>query len=282
MAVVHDHWSTQNRVEHRAASRASITTVRDGADEVTAGRALASVAPMGRFDPTKAAGRLAGTVRGTDWKARAKQAVQTLKDEYEAGKRGDDGPVQPIWASPKEQLDAVLDLLRGARSDASAPPADSPAPASSQSSDETSPGATAPERTGPTTDPGEAAGDAVGDAAADAAADEVAAALRGVDWSKVRTATAERSSDAARTVKAMAEQVDWAKVQPVAAQVSTALIAAVASGQLGVGGRLGSTVARAIVDQGGLGQRVARRIPAEQLAVPAELRQVIDTTAREG
>lgn len=229
---------------------------------------------MGRFDPTKAAGRLAGTVRGTDWKGRAKQAVQTLKDEYEAGKRGEDGPVQPIWASPKEQLDAVLDLLRGARGDTPGSPADEPVPTPPRSQEDTSPGSAAPE-------PAAAASDAA-DAAADSAADEVAAALRGVDWAKVRTATAERSGDAARTVKAMAEQVDWAKVQPVAAQVSTALIAAVASGQLGVGGRLGSTVARAIVDQGGLGQRVARRIPADQLAVPAELRRVIDTTAREG
>jgi hypothetical protein len=222
---------------------------------------------MGRFDPTKAAGRLAGTVRSTDWKGRAKQAVQTLKDEYEAGKRGDDGPVQPIWASPREQLDAVLDLLRGARADSPESPAGTPDPTSSVIHAD---GA----------DLADQADHA--DEGADEVADEVAAALRGVDWAKVRAATAERSGDAARTVKAMAEQVDWAKVQPVAAQVSTALIAAVASGQLGVGGRLGSTVARAIVDQGGLGQRVARRIPADQLPVPAELRRVIDTTAREG
>jgi hypothetical protein len=228
---------------------------------------------MGRFDPTKAAGRLAGTVRGTDWKGRAKQAVQTLKDEYEAGKRGDDGPVQPIWASPKGQLDAVLDLLRGARADAPGSPAGTPDPTSSMIH---------PDAADLADQADQADHAAHTDATADEVADEVAAALRGVDWAKVRSATAERSGDAARTVKAMAEQVDWAKVQPVAAQVSTALIAAVASGQLGVGGRLGSTVARAIVDQGGLGQRVARRIPADQLPVPAELRRVIDTTAREG
>jgi hypothetical protein len=55
----------------------------------------------------------------------------------------------------------------------------------------------------------------------------------------------------------------------------------VASGQLGVGGRLGSTVARAIVDQGGLGQQVAKRVNAQQLAVPNDLRRIIDSTARE-
>jgi hypothetical protein len=125
-------------------------------------------------------------------------------------------------------------------------------------------------------------GDPMADAAAfDADADEVADALRRVDWTRVRTATTERSADAARTVRAMAEQVDWTRVQPVAAQVSSALIAAVASGQLGVGGRLGTTVARAIVDQGGLGQQVAARVASQHLAVPAELRRVIDATARD-
>ena len=79
----------------------------------------------------------------------------------------------------------------------------------------------------------------------------------------------------------MAEQVDWSKVTPVATQVSTALIAAVASGQLGVGGRLGSTVARAIVDQGGLGRQVAARVATREVDVPAEVRRVIDTTARD-
>lgn len=211
---------------------------------------------MARFDPVSSAGKLMGKARGTDWKGRAKQAVQTLKDEYEAGKRGDDAPAQPIWASPKEQLDAVVQLLRGARD--GAPDPDDPHDVRHTD---------APDPPDPT--------DVDGDA------DAVAEALRGVDWSKVRAATSERGTEAARTVRTMAEQVDWAKVQPVAAQVSTALIAAVASGQLGVGGRLGSAVARAIVDQGGLAQRVARRVPGEQLAVPVELRQVIDTTARE-
>jgi hypothetical protein len=78
-------------------------------------------------------------------------------------------------------------------------------------------------------------------------------------------------------MKAMADQVDWAKVQPVAAQVSSALIAAVASGRLPVGGRLTSTVARAIVDQGGLAQRVGQTVES----LPPDFREVIDTTATE-
>ncbi|MFN6122522.1 MAG: hypothetical protein ACK5CE_23155 [Actinomycetes bacterium] len=231
---------------------------------------------MGRFDPAAKAARLAQQVRTTDWKGRAKQAVQTLKDEYEAGKRGDDTPAQPIWASPREQLDAVLGLLR------SAAPAPAPAPATASDPADTANTADV-ERDERRVEPVELADDrpAQDAAAFDADADEVAEALRRVDWTRVRAATAERSSDAARTVRAMAEQVDWTLVQPVAAQVSSALIAAVASGQLGVGGRLGTTVARAIVDQGGLGQHVAARVASQHLAVPAELRRVIDATARD-
>jgi hypothetical protein len=113
---------------------------------------------------------------------------------------------------------------------------------------------------------------------ADAA--EVASAMRGIDWSAVRTATSERTSDAARVMRSAAEHVDWAKVQPVAAQVSSALIAAVASGRLPVGGRLGSTVARAIVDQG-LAQRVAGQLRDEPEAMPPDFRHAIETTSRE-
>jgi hypothetical protein len=215
---------------------------------------MAPADPVDPAGPSGAARRLARSVRATDWKGRVKQAAQTLKDEYEAGKRGDDTPAQPIWASPKEQLDGVLGLLKSAA--ASVVPS---------ASDQV----------------GAAPAEHVDDETIAADADQVAEALRGVDWSTVSAAAAERTSDAARTVKAMADQVDWAKVQPVAAQVSSALIAAVASGQLGVGGRLGSTVARAIVDQGGLGQQVAKRVTAQQLAVPSDLRRIIDSTARE-
>src|SRR5262249_5292851 len=109
----------------------------------------------------------------------------------------------------------------------------------------------------------------------DAGAKDVAEALGRVDWAQVRADTARRTGDAARAMKAMAGQVDWAKVQPAAAQVSNALIHAVASGRLPVGGRLTNTVARAIVDQGGLAQRVAANLDQP----PPDFREVIDTTA---
>jgi hypothetical protein len=227
---------------------------------------------MARFDPASAAGRLARSVKAADWKARVTQAAHTLKDEYDAGKRGDDTPAQPIWSSPKEQLDAVLGLLRSA---ASGSPSDGPDTSDTPDTPDTS------DTPDTVTGVDGSAGEQRSDDALAADADEVAEALRGVDWASVKSAAAERTGDAARTVKAMADQVDWAKVQPVAAQVSSALIAAVASGQLGMGGRLGSTVARAIVDQGGLGQQVAKRMSAHQLPVPADLRRIIDTTAHE-
>jgi hypothetical protein len=115
----------------------------------------------------------------------------------------------------------------------------------------------------------------------DADAGNVAEALRGVDWAGVRAATAQRTNDATRAMRSMAEQVDWAKVQPVAAHVSSALIAAVATGQIGVGGRLGSTVVRAIADQAGLAQRVAQKLGAEEVPLPPDFRKAIDVTADE-
>jgi hypothetical protein len=59
------------------------------------------------------------------------------------------------------------------------------------------------------------------------------------------------------------------------------LIAAVASGQIGVGGRLGSTVVRAIADQAGLAQRVASTLDAEHAPLPPDFRDAIDVTAQE-
>jgi hypothetical protein len=234
---------------------------------------MAPADPADPAGPSGAARRLARSVRAADWKGRVKQAAQTLKDEYQAGKRGDDAPAQPIWASPKEQLDGVLGLLRSAAAMVGSSASGSSS-ASGGSSESGASGESGESSASATTEP-------VDEATIAADAEQVAEALRGVDWTSVSAAAAERTNDAARTVKAMADQVDWAKVQPVAAQVSSALIAAVASGQLGVGGRFGSTVARAIVDQGGLGQQVAKRVNAQQLAVPNDLRRIIDSTARE-
>jgi hypothetical protein len=217
-------------------------------------------------DPARSAGRAVGALASGRWKAKARQAAATLKSEYEAGKQGDTSPAAPIWSTPKEQLDALIGLLRTSKA---APNVEQDRSAAHDRAPG-SPDAATPERAGMTEDV---------DTAADAA--EVTAALRTVDWAGVRAATSERTGEAAKAMKAMADQVDWSRVQPVAAQISTALIAAVASGQVPIGGRLGGTVARAIADQSGLGQRVARNLQSEQATPPPDFRGAIEAVSRE-
>lgn len=185
---------------------------------------------MARLDPGASARWLS---------RRAKQAATSLKSEYEAGKRGDETPTEPIFPTPREQLAALKALIVGA------PPDRDPAPAVADDI---------------------AAGDDADDAA------EVASALRGVDWQQVRAATAERTGEAAEAMRTMARQVDWAKVQPVAAQVSSALIAAVAAGRLPVAGRLGPLVAKALTDRGALAQRVGDSFTSDAGDLPPDFR----------
>jgi hypothetical protein len=224
-----------------------------------------SVDAVASGDAGRRTARLAASLSPAALKRRATDAAAVLKAEYEAGKRGDDDtPVTPLWASPKEQLDAVIALLRSARD---------PAPVPHHHDDDAAAG----------TDTSDSASDAA-DASATAANDDaatVAAAMRGVDWAAVKSATAERGADATRVMRAMADQVDWTKVQPVAGQVTSALIAAVASGQLPVGGRIGGSVARAIVDQGGLGQRLTQRVTDDGAPLPPDFRPVIEATGVE-
>jgi hypothetical protein len=162
-----------------------------------------------------------------------------LKAEHAAGRAGDESPAQPVWPTPREQLEAVKRLFRA------------------------SPAKTV----------------ALDDGGLDSDAHEVAEALRGVDWAEVRAAAAGRTNDVTRTMRAMADHVEWAKVQPVVAQVSSALIAAVAAGRIPVGGHLGPIVARAITDQNNLGRRVAQNLQDSRTTVPAEFRYIIETTA---
>jgi hypothetical protein len=219
-----------------------------------------SVVAVASGDAGRRTGRLAASLSPAALKRRATDAAGVLKAEYEAGKRGeDDRPVTPLWASPKEQLDAVVALLRSARDS-------SPAPRDDLAADDLTGTA--------------AADDLAGTAAADDVA-TVAVAMRSVDWAAVKSATAERGADATRVMRTMADQVDWTKVQPVAGQVTSALIAAVASGQLPVGGRIGGSVARAIVDQGGLGQLVTQRVATDGTPLPPDFRPVIEATGSE-
>ena len=188
--------------------------------------------------------RAVRVVTTTKWSAKAKAVAAALKAEHAAGLSGDDSPAQPVWPTPQEQLAALRNLFRSSRSSA--------------------------------TEPAE-----VDEGGLDDDANEVAEALRGVDWSEVRAAAANRTSDVTKTMRTMADHVDWSKVQPVAAQVSSALIAAVAAGRIPVGGNLGPLVARAITDQNNLGKRVAQNLQRSRTPVPTEFRGVIEATASE-
>jgi len=116
------------------------------------------------------------------------------------------------------------------------------------------------------------------DPAADATS--VADAMRSVDWRAVKDNVATKGKDTAAAMRDMAAQVDWSKVQPMAAEVSSALIAAVASGELKLGGSLGGRVARAIMNDDELGQKVAANLRKTHQS-PPKFTNIIDTTARE-
>ncbi len=191
--------------------------------------------------------RVARAVTTKDWGARAKQVAASLKAQHAAGRDGDDSPAEPVWPTPKEQLDLLKKLFR----------------------------------TGSPDNISTAGHDAPDEQKLDDDAAEVADALRRVDWAHVKAATAERTNDVARTMRSMAEHVEWTKVQPVAAQVSSALIAAVAAGRIPIGGQLGSMVARAIADQNNLGRRVAANLEQSPANVPPDFRGVIEATATE-
>lgn len=197
---------------------------------------------LGRFGKMLGSGSLT---------TRAKAAMETLKAEYEAGKRGDDAPSAVLWAPPRQQLESFVGLLSGLR-----------------------PGARG---SAAVTEPSDSA-DQLVDASPEtlaAEADELSGLLSKVDWVAVRESASSRSADATRAVRSMAAQVDWERVQPVARQASSLLIAAVASGQMPVAGRTGAMVARAMLDQGGLGERVGRQV-LQQTALRPELRTVIE------
>lgn len=192
---------------------------------------------------------------------RARRIGAALAAEYRAGAAGDERPVEPLWPTGSEQARRLAALLAsvGRERTAGGPgPGGHTDPASGMSGE--------PDDDTPQ-DPGEA--------------QALAAALGLVDWSEVRSASHERSSELARRMRDLAGQVDWTSVQPVAARVSSALIAAVAAGQLPVGGPLGRTVARAITDQGGLGGRVADQVRSSTGDLPPDFRDVIETTARD-
>ena len=211
--------------------------------------------PVAAAENDKRLNRAIHAVASVNWGAKAKEIAASLKAQHAAGREGDDSPAEPVWPTPKEQLDALKKLFR--TSSPKSATADADAAVDEANHDEAN----------------------HDEESLDRDAEEVAQALRGVDWAQVRSATSERSTEVARTMRSLADHVDWAKVQPVAAQVSSALIAAVAAGRIPVGGPLGSMVARAITDQNSLGNRVAANLQRTTAGAPPDFRAVIEATA---
>lgn len=214
---------------------------------------------MAAAENNKPARRAIRAVTSVKWSAKAKEIAASLKAQHAAGREGDDSPAEPVWPTPKEQLDALKKLFRSSSSKSSAADVSADVDAAFDEPHD--------------------------DESLDRDAEQVAHALRGVDWGQVRAATSERSTEVARTMRSLADHVDWAKVQPVAAQVSSALIAAVAAGRIPVGGPLGSMVARAITDQNNLGNRVAANLQRTSATAPPDFRpdihRAIEATATE-
>lgn len=213
--------------------------------------------------PGDAVRRFTRAATSTDWVGKAKQAADTLKTEYEAGKRGDDSPSPKLWgnapATPTEGAAATDD---GSTEVAEVIAVTEVTEVANQA------------EVTEVTDQAEVT--EVTEVTDQADVDELTELVEGIDWAAVRASTAARAADTTQTVRTLAGNVDWDAVQPLAAQVSSALIAAVAAGQLPIGGRIGGIVARAMVDQGGLGQRLGRQVLADQKVARPELRQVID------
>lgn len=249
-----------------------------------------------------AARRLITAARSGSITQRASEAAKSLKAEFNAGQQGDETPPVPIWAGPKGQFEAIMALLRDAnnvtpdgnaggsqarsdggevRSDGGEVQGDGDGDEARSDGDEArSDGGDLRADGGDLRADGDEAQGERADGSLSSSDDQLAVsqAIARVDWSKVRSTTSERSGEATRMMRSMAQQVDWAKLGPAATKVSSALIAAVASGQLPVGGRMGGQVARAIVNQGGLGQQVGQAMQGRQQPMPEGFSSVIETT----
>ena len=186
------------------------------------------------------AARLVNAAEPTVEKVKASAFAQKLLIEFERGRSGEADPSAEPPAGPSAESNA------------------SAAPNASTASAQPNAAGGATDATG--TPPPSAADDV----------DSLVDALSSVDWAKVRAAASEKGSGVATSMKKMAADVDWGKVQSGAAVVSSALIAAVASGQLPIGGRLAGPVARAILNDSDLASKVSSRLKGDEQ--PPDLR----------
>lgn len=202
---------------------------------------------------------------------RARQAAETLKREFDAGREGDPETLDPpavLWDRPS--FDSLRALIRSSRR---------PGPDAGER-DGVSPDATGPPGGAPRADRGDdvpprhedgsATGSAEsaaspahdpaadGDSGGNGDAEVVAGVLARVDWPKVSDSVGSRTSEVAERLQALAAEVDWQRMRPVAGKVATALVAAAATGQLGrLSGPAAQAVARAINGDQGVGEAAA-------------------------
>ena len=62
---------------------------------------------MAAADNDKPAKRAIRAVSSVNWGAKAKKIAASLKAQHAAGRDGDDSPAEPVWPTPKEQLEAL-------------------------------------------------------------------------------------------------------------------------------------------------------------------------------
>ena len=120
-----------------------------------ADRCRAILCADGRRRNNKRVNRAIRAVTSVKWGAKAKEIAASLKAQHAAGRDGDDSPAEPVWPTPKEQLDALKKLFRTSPKSATA---DADATVDEPNHNEES---------------------------LDRDAEEVAQALRGVDWAQV-------------------------------------------------------------------------------------------------
>src|SRR5580765_2732455 len=66
---------------------------------------------MAAGENNKPVGRAIRAVPSVKWGARAKEVAASLKAQHAAGRAGDDSPAEPVWPTPKEQLDGLKKLF---------------------------------------------------------------------------------------------------------------------------------------------------------------------------
>ena len=72
---------------------------------------------MAAAENNKPVNRAIRAVTSVKWSAKAKEVAASLKAQHAAGREGDDSPAEPVWPTPKEQLEALKKVFRSSSRD---------------------------------------------------------------------------------------------------------------------------------------------------------------------